>query len=175
MTESLESSQAFETFSSRSIKGLLAYFMGNTLDPQLSADLAAETFATAFEHRGRFDPRRGTADAWLLGIAHNQLRHMRRRGSIDYRARRRLGIPPLALDDVSIERIDDLLDIEAMKAALWGALEALPGRTADAIRLRVVDELPYEEVARQLGCSQRAARVRVSRGLGQLHKSMEER
>jgi len=33
----------------------------------------AETFARALEHRGAYDPRRGPAIAWLLGIARNLL------------------------------------------------------------------------------------------------------
>jgi DNA-directed RNA polymerase specialized sigma24 family protein len=38
----------------------------------------------------------------------------------------------------------------------------------------VVDELPYDEVARRLGCSEGAARVRVSRALTRLAETLEE-
>jgi DNA-directed RNA polymerase specialized sigma24 family protein len=38
----------------------------------------------------------------------------------------------------------------------------------EAVFLRVVRELPYDEVAAALGCSAGSARVRVSRGLDRL-------
>jgi RNA polymerase sigma-70 factor (ECF subfamily) len=50
-------------------------------------------------------------------------------------------------------------------------LEDLP----DAVRLRVVDELEYEDVARQLGTTPAAARVRVHRGLAALRHRLRER
>ncbi|HEY3774967.1 MAG TPA: sigma factor-like helix-turn-helix DNA-binding protein [Solirubrobacteraceae bacterium] len=43
----------------------------------------------------------------------------------------------------------------------------------DALRLRVVEERPYPEVARVLGISEQAARARVSRGLRSLRSVLE--
>jgi RNA polymerase sigma-70 factor (ECF subfamily) len=60
-----------------------------------------------------------------------------------------------------------------MRPALSAALEQLPRATARAVALRVTDELPYAEVAAQLGCSEGAARVRVMRGLDQLANLLE--
>ena len=42
---------------------------GGRGDPELAADLTAETFAAALVSVRRFDPARGPAVAWLLGIA----------------------------------------------------------------------------------------------------------
>jgi hypothetical protein len=38
-------------------------------DPHVVADLTADTFVTAITSFGSFDPRRGTARAWVFGIA----------------------------------------------------------------------------------------------------------
>jgi RNA polymerase sigma factor (sigma-70 family) len=84
------------------------------------------------------------------------------------RARHRLGLQRVTLDDESLDRIEELADLEAIRETLKDALRLLSPKVADAVLLRIGAELPYEEVARRLGCSVGAARVRVARGLRQL-------
>jgi RNA polymerase sigma-70 factor (ECF subfamily) len=48
----------------------------------------------------------------------------------------------------------------------------LPDGTRTALALRFVDDLPYETIARRLGCSTVAARQRVSTGVRQLRKRL---
>jgi len=45
------------------------------------------------------------ARCWLLGIAQNKLRESVRRGQVDHRARERLGMGPLLLDDDDLARV----------------------------------------------------------------------
>jgi RNA polymerase sigma-70 factor (ECF subfamily) len=52
------------------------------------------------------------------------------------------------------------------------ALAELPAAERDAIELRVVERLPYDEVAATLATTPGAARVRVSRGLGRLRERL---
>jgi len=52
--------------------------------------------------------------------------------------------------------------------ALAQALETLPEHEREALELRVVGELPYADVAAQLGVRPAAARLRVSRALRRL-------
>ena len=64
-------------------------------------------------------------------------------------------------------------DIEAADARLDGprilaALERIPTRNREAVRLRVVEERDYDHIGRILGCKPGAARVRVLRGLRRL-------
>jgi RNA polymerase sigma-70 factor (ECF subfamily) len=59
-----------------------------------------------------------------------------------------------------------------VRADLAAALADLPTSQLDAVRLRVVEELPYAQVAMRLGCSEGAARVRVTRGLARLAEAM---
>jgi len=46
-----------------------AYFARRCSEPQEVADLTSETIVRAVSSFGAFDPRRGSARAWLFGIA----------------------------------------------------------------------------------------------------------
>jgi RNA polymerase sigma-70 factor (ECF subfamily) len=153
---------------------LLVFFVRRTYDPQLAMDLIGETFARAFERRGRF---RGASEreaaAWLWGIARHVLADALRRGRAERRALRRLGLeaPALAPDvQAEVERRAGLHDLRLMVLA---ALETLAPEQREALRLRVVLELDYAAVAERLGISQQAARARVSRGLRALAGSLD--
>src|SRR3954463_12764798 len=89
--------EAFAEFYRRHVTALLAFFVRRTRDPELAADLCAETFAAALAGAHRFRPERGPAVAWLYGIARRLLAHARRRGAVEDRARRKLGMSALAL------------------------------------------------------------------------------
>ena len=52
------------------------------------------------------------------------------------------------------------------------ALAHLPDAQQQAIQLRVVDDLGYDEAAEQLATSPQAVRARVSRGLSALRKHL---
>ena len=51
--------------------------------PEVVFDLVAETFARALEKRAQFDPARGPAVGWLLGIARNLIVDSVRRGQVE--------------------------------------------------------------------------------------------
>ena len=70
------------------------------------------------------------------------------------------------------ERVDERITAHAMGPALKLAMRALPSEQRRALELRVIEQLDYEEVAGRLGCSQNAARLRVSRGLRALTLSI---
>lgn len=134
--------------------------------PQAAADLTAETFAQAWLSRRRFrDQRQGSALPWLLGIAQNCLRESERCDRMETRARERLGLPvDLAADD-GYEDVDRRL---SPTTDMNAALAMLPEHERRAVELRVVGELPYDEVARRLAIQPAAARLRVSRALRRL-------
>src|SRR5919107_4739443 len=91
----------FALFYRRHVRGLLGYLLRRTGDAELAADLCAESFAAALAGARRFDPARGPAVAWLYGIARRLLIHAQRRGVVEDRARRRLGMAPLDLPDAA--------------------------------------------------------------------------
>ena len=131
-----------------------------------AADLTAETFAQAWLSRRRFrDERDGSALPWLLGIARNVLRESARRDRIETRARAKLGLPlDLAADD-GYDQVEERL---SPRSALAESLAELPSHERRALELRVVDELSYDDVAKELAIRPAAARLRVSRALRRL-------
>jgi RNA polymerase sigma factor (sigma-70 family) len=131
-----------------------------------AADLTAETFAQAWLGRRRFrDERDGSALPWLLGIAANVLRESARRDRLETRARKKLGLPLDLAEEDGFAGVDERL---SPRRALAKALDGVPAHEREALELRVVDELPYEEVAARLAIRPAAARLRVSRALRRL-------
>ena len=164
--------ERFGQFFDRYYAEVSEFFWVRTADVEVAADLTAETFAAALEGLDRFDGSRGTAAGWLFGIADKQLRQLLRRGRVDRRSRDRLHLDPIPFDEGGYERVEALSEIRRLVEPLAAALAALPEAVRRAIELRVLDQLEYATVAQRLGCSQGAARVRVSRGLKQLFEAV---
>jgi RNA polymerase sigma-70 factor (ECF subfamily) len=164
----------FGRFYQRHVDAVLGYHYRRTGCAQTAADLTAETFAAAYLARRRFRPGPAPARAWLFGIARRQLGTFARRQRVADRARRRMAIPPFDLSDDDLERIESLVDLAPIAAAVRAAVADLPPGQAEAVRLRIGDDRSYVEVAAALGCSVGAARVRVSRGLRALAERLEE-
>ncbi len=144
--------------------------MRETRDPEVTADIAAEVFAAVIVSAGRYRPNNESAGAWVIAIARNTLGASRRRGRVEDRARRRLEIEPIELDD------GDLDETEAMAAGIGGGVvelvESLPGDERHAVVAHVVQDRSYREIAAQLQVSELVVRKRVSRGLGRLRRGL---
>jgi RNA polymerase sigma-70 factor (ECF subfamily) len=166
-------SEDFAAFYNRHADGVVGFFAGRLLDPELALDLTAETFAQAFEGRRRL---RGTAEteatAWLYTIARRQLSRYFRRGKAERRALDRLGLEVPSASEEDIRRINELAGLGEVRAVVAEALADLSAAQRDALRLRIVDELSYSEVARRLSISEATARARVSRGLRSLASAL---
>jgi len=164
---------AFRVLYDRWAKPLLAFCYRRTCDPEASLDLVAETFAIAYQKRHRYRDRGRTVGAWLYGIAGRELAAYRRRQRVELRACQRLALTVPPLDDVSLERIEELVDAAQWRTALGQALAQLTATERDAVRLRVTEQLDYATVAARLRCSEQAARARVHRGLTRLATTLE--
>jgi RNA polymerase sigma factor (sigma-70 family) len=159
--------EAFGVFYRRHERTVGAFFMARVRDPELAADLTAETFAAALIGAGRYVPSAPPV-AWLLGIArHLWLRSLERR-RVEDRARRRLGIVVDLTDDV-LEAFERLAGDQRAELLL----DELPADQAEAVRGRVLDGASYAELAARMRCSQSVVRKRVSRGLAVLRSRKE--
>jgi RNA polymerase sigma factor (sigma-70 family) len=160
---------AFGAFYRRHEDRMLSYFLARVGDPEVAADLTAETFAAALASAHRFKPRSEPAAAWLFGIAGNTLAMSRRRGRVEARARERLGMAPLELSDEAIERIAELDHVAIT------LVDDLPADQQEAVRARVIDERDYADIAKDMRCSEAVVRKRVSRGLRAMKTHLEEK
>jgi RNA polymerase sigma factor (sigma-70 family) len=165
--------EAFGSFYRRHVRAVLAYLLSRTRNAELAADLCMETFARALERSDRFDSRRGPARAWLFAMANSLMVDSLRRGRVEDRARRRLGIPPRALTDEDLERVEELVDLERGLDPLE-LITDLPVDQRAAVLARVVYERPYPEIAAELRVSETVVRQRVSRGLAGMRARMRE-
>jgi RNA polymerase sigma factor (sigma-70 family) len=162
---------AFGRFYERHV-GVVAAYVGRRVGatrPDLVFDVVAETFARALERRAQYDPARGPAVAWLLGIARNLVFDAARRQRVDAAARQRLGMPVVALDDAQLEAVEARASVD-----LRGALATLPEAQREAVLRRVLAEEPYPAIAADVGCSEQVVRQRVARGLARLRRELNE-
>jgi RNA polymerase sigma factor (sigma-70 family) len=173
LRRSAEDPDAFGEFYERHFDSILHFLYRRTACVETAADLTAETFAAAFLARKRFRDMGRPARAWLLAIARHKLAHMLRHARAERKAQSRLGVPSVAVDELSYERIEALVDLGPLKEEVRQAIRELSPAVAEAVYLRVCLELPYPEIAQRLDCSEGAARVRVMRGLSKLSHQLE--
>ncbi|HZU40168.1 MAG TPA: RNA polymerase sigma factor [Solirubrobacteraceae bacterium] len=172
LARSAREPEAFGRFYDRYEGELLRFFFRATRRADLAADLTAEVFAAALAGASGFDRCRGGARTWLYAIARHELADTWERGRVEDRARRRLGMEPLALSDESIERIESI-DLSPGGAALE-LLDELPADQRAAVHGRVLEERDYADLALALECSESVVRQRVSRGLRSLRARLEK-
>jgi RNA polymerase sigma-70 factor (ECF subfamily) len=157
---------AFGIFYARHREMLLGYLARRVREPEVAADLMAETFAAALV--AVRDGRRTLPDtpvAWVFVIARNLLVDSARRGRVETAARRRLGLEPLVLHDQDLERIGD---IAGSSDSVTELAAAIPATEWDAFRAHVLDDQSYSEIAAELCCSEAVVRKRVSRAKSHL-------
>jgi len=164
---------AFAVLYRRHAADLLRWAHPRAGGAEVALDLLAETFAVAYEKRDSYRPDRGAVGAWLQGILRTEIRRLHRKGQVELRAIRRLGVQQLPPDEESIARIDEIVDAEAQRGALAAAIAELTTDDRNVLELRVIRQFAYSDIATRLNCSVPAARVRVHRALGRLTHKLE--
>jgi RNA polymerase sigma-70 factor (ECF subfamily) len=154
---------SFSSAAESELDAVHRYLLFLTGNPTVAEDLTGETFEKAFRVWRRFDPRRGSARAWLCGIARTTaLDHFR---SEERRRRRE-------------ERYARDLPEAQEEAFGPGQLESALGRLSAAERevvaLRVLLELDGPTTARLLGISTTACSTRLGRALKRLEELMKD-
>jgi RNA polymerase sigma-70 factor (ECF subfamily) len=166
--------RAFREDDRRHERIVVAFLARRTGDADLTADLTAETFATALLYARRFRSELGdSAVGWLLGIARHAWLHSVERKRTERSACRRLGMQ-LAISDASLERFEAFIDADHPDNPVLALLAELPPEQRDAVRAHVLDERPYGELAAELDASPATLRQRVSRGLAHLRAAINE-
>jgi RNA polymerase sigma factor (sigma-70 family) len=161
---------AFRELYERHAQAVLGYFVRRTGSRTAALDLTAETFAQAWFVRARFrDEANGSAAPWVYGIARNVLLMSIRRGGLERRATERLGLQ---------ERLNrPQCGEDPVPESTWGdgadeLLDTLPADQREAVRLRVLEDLDYSDIAQAVGITPATARVRVHRGLNALKQHL---
>jgi RNA polymerase sigma factor (sigma-70 family) len=163
--------QPFRELYDRYAERMHGYFVRRTHDREVAHDLTAETFAQAWASRERFrDEAGGSAAPWLFAIAGHALAQSVRTRILERAASERLGVlSRLDREPATTTPDDSWLD------GLDEAFDDLPDGLQEALRLRVIDDLDYGDVAAGLGTTEGAARVRVARALARLRARVTNR
>jgi RNA polymerase sigma-70 factor (ECF subfamily) len=140
-------------------------------DRAQSEDLAQDAMLKAMRGLARFDPSRGSIEAWLWRIVLNAARDANRAGSRAEALWERLvgREPPGAAEDtesIVLRRIGD--------AELLEHVRRLPRRYQTLIALRFGAGLSYQEMGELLGEGRSALRQATRRALLRLRAQLEE-
>jgi RNA polymerase sigma factor (sigma-70 family) len=168
----LDDPEAFRALYDRYGERVHRFFTRRTGDAEVALELTAETFAQAWVSRKKFrDLAAGSAAPWLFTIARRVLLASVARQRVERTMLERLRVDWRPGQQAGVEPSEHWLD--GLEAELAIAVAELPGGQRRAVELRVINGLPYDEIADRLSCSPTAARVRVSRGLAQLRARLE--
>jgi len=129
-------------------------------DRGAAEELTVETFWRAWNARARFDARRGFG-AWARRIASNlALNHLKRRH------------PMIDRPAEAGRHADPAIDAE-LRETIERAFRELPSKLQAAATLALIEEEPYDEIARGLGITVNGVKSRVFRAVRILRKKLE--
>jgi RNA polymerase sigma factor (sigma-70 family) len=141
---------------------VMSYFARRTEDPQLTADLTADTFVAAITSFDMFDSAKGSPRAWLFGIARHVFAQHCESVTRGRTAVARLGGYRVIDIDEAAELLDRI-DAERPSRDLLDGLAALSTAEREVVDLVDLAGLTPKEAATALGLSPGALRVRLFR------------
>jgi RNA polymerase sigma factor (sigma-70 family) len=155
--------------------GELYRYLRRRTGPSLAADIAAETFLTAFARRDRYRPNGPSVRPWLYGIAHNLLRNHSRSERRQWLAYARHGQTP-DVDQSAADAFgsaDSRADAAAAAARIGPILARLPADDRDVLLLYAWADMSYADIAGTLQIPVGTVRSRLNRARRQLRGESE--
>ncbi len=155
----------FERLYRSSRDDVYAYAAGLLRDRAAAEDVTATAFERAYRKRSRFNAERGSARAWLFGIARNAaLDELRRRGRQ----------AELNTDPVDAASFPDRGDQRSeLRLLLDGALGKLEARERELIALKFFAGLSNAEIGRVTGTSASNAGTKLHRTMDKLREACD--
>ena len=163
--ESPQGELDFERLYRSSRDDVYAYAAGLLRDRAAAEDVTAAAFERAYRKRSRFNAERGSARAWLFGIARNAaLDELRRRG-------RQAELNTEPTDVASFpDRVDQRSELRLL---LDGALAKLEARERELIALKFFAGLSNAEIGRVIGTSASNAGTKLHRTMDKLREACD--
>jgi RNA polymerase sigma factor (sigma-70 family) len=155
--------------------GELYRYLRRRAGPSLAADIAAETFLTAFARRDRYRPEGQSVRPWLYGIAHNLLRNHSRSERRQWLAYARHGEIP-DVDQSAADAFgnaDSRADASAAAARIGPVLAGLAPADRDVLLLFAWADMSYADIAGTLQIPVGTVRSRLNRARRQLRGETE--
>lgn len=148
------------------IKATAKSFLKNEED---ALDVTQDTFLQAYESADQYDDSYSLS-TWLTQICINKSRDKLRQR----KAERKRILPASEGSDLlldtreDISSPDNIMIAEEDLTSIFSCFTQLPNNISEALRLRYVDELPYQQIAEKLGVPLGTAKTWVRRGRTQL-------
>ena len=159
----------FERLYRANVEAVTGYFARRSADPHVVADLTADTFVAVITRFESFDPLKGTARAWVFGIArHVYASYCEAYSQQQHKLQRLAGRRDLDPDQV--EELLDRIDAERVGRDLVSGLAALPERDRAVIELVDIAGLRPKEAATALGLTPGTVRMRLMRARARLRR-----
>ena len=159
--------EGFEDLYRRTFDRLYAYVASLLRDPSAAEEVAAQAYERAYRKRASFRPGRGSAEAWLFGIARNaaldELRRRRRRATLESE-----------IEDPWCAGPGELAEDEERRRAVRAALAVLEARERDLIALKFAGGLTNLEIAKVVGLSPSNTGTRLHRAIEKLREACRE-
>jgi RNA polymerase sigma-70 factor (ECF subfamily) len=156
--------EAFESLFRQHQSQVFRWILRIVRNPATAEELTLETFWRMYRARARFDVTRGSCVGWLRRIATN--------AALDHLRSARIEVE--LAEDVADSAKPDWVQQSELHRVILRAMNRLSPRLRAAVLLALVEEEPYEEIARALGISVNAVKVRVFRGVRILRKELEK-
>ena len=138
-------------------------------DQSAADDVAQEAFLDVWRTAARYESAKGSAQAWVVTIAHR--RAVDRVRSETSRTRReaqsRALLPLIEFDEVS-----EAVEAESDRDRLRGCLGALSRIQRESIHLAFFDGLTHSQISAKLQVPLGTAKARLREGLGKLRSCM---
>jgi RNA polymerase sigma-70 factor, ECF subfamily len=165
----LDSSRlAFEELYRESRDDVYGYVSGLIRDRSAAEEVTATAFERAWRRRRQLDPKRGSARAWLFGIARHaaldELRRLKRRASLETEP-----------DDRSATAPEEHAEGVVRRATVRAALATLDPRERDLVALKFQAGLSNAEIARVLGTTESNVGTRLHRAMEKLRRECDDR
>jgi RNA polymerase sigma-70 factor, ECF subfamily len=152
----------FEELYRSSRDDVFAYVATLLRDRSAAEDVTASAFERAFRKQRSYRPDRGSARAWLFGIARN--------AALDELRRRRR---TAELRDDAPAPADDPAERAVLRAAVAAALATLPPRDREIVALKYHAGLDNAELAAVLGVSPSNAGTLLHRAMTKLREAVD--
>jgi len=148
------------------------YVAARQLPREDAEDIVAQVFTRFLERMDRYDPRRGSVRAWLLGIARHALIDHYRRRRPDRAASEPLEELARHAGDPAPDPLETLIEHEEARL-IDGVLAGQPAETRELFALRYGQGLSHREIASLTGLGEAAVRQRFSRAMREIRDSRE--
>jgi RNA polymerase sigma-70 factor (ECF subfamily) len=162
-----QGSETFEALYRRTFPRVYAYVASLLQDRAAAEDVTALAFERAYRKRLSFRARRGTAEAWMFGIARNaaldELRRRKRRATLEIDPEDADSLTPAEYAELTIRR-------EVVRAAL----ATLDPRERDIVSLKFSGGLSNAEIARVLRITESNAGTRLHRTIQKLREACDD-